>query len=94
MWWGLQGHVARSIERVALWSYLLFALSALPMLVPIAVGLVERSRTRRYVVGAFGVVAIAVGTALATAMFRGPSPPRSNGGTWPTRSMVSEVAAT
>lgn len=72
VWWGLRGDVARSIERVALWSYLLFALSALPVLVPIAVGLVERSMTRRYLIGAFGVVTIAVAAALASAIFRGP----------------------
>ena len=49
VWWGLKGSVAHSIERVALWSYLVFAFSLLPLLLPIAVGLVEPSHVRRYI---------------------------------------------
>ena len=43
VWWGLQGHVSESIERVGVWIYVLFALAALPALVPVAVLAVERS---------------------------------------------------
>ena len=43
VWWGLQGDVAHAVERVALWAYLLFAFAALPVLIPVAVGLIERS---------------------------------------------------
>ena len=46
MWWGLQGHVSESIERVGVWIYVLFALAALPVLVP-ARGLRGRAFARR-----------------------------------------------
>jgi hypothetical protein len=71
VWWGLQGHVAHNVERVATWMYLLFALAALPVLIAIAVGLVEPDRARQRVIAAFGVLAAAVAIALLTAMFRG-----------------------
>lgn len=72
VWWGLQGHVAHTVERVALWIYLLFALAALPAYLTIAVSLVERSPFRRNVIWAFTGLAVAVSTVLAVAMFRGP----------------------
>ncbi len=72
VWWGLQGHVAHTVERIALWIYLLFALAALPALLTIAVGLVERSPFRRKVIWAFTALAVVVSTVLAVAMFRGP----------------------
>jgi len=71
VWWGLQGHVAESIERVAVWVYVLFALAALPALVPIAVLGVERSASRRRLIGALAVLGIGVGVALGVALFRG-----------------------
>jgi len=71
VWWGLQGRVSSSIGRVSIWIYLLFALAALPALVPVAVLAIERSEVRRRVIFAFSVLGIAVGVALGTAMFRG-----------------------
>jgi hypothetical protein len=71
VWWGLQGHVAHSVERVSTWLYLLFAFTALPVLIAIAVGLIEPERTRRRAIAAFGILAAVVAVALATAMFRG-----------------------
>ena len=71
VWLGLQGHVSESIERVGIWIYMFFALAALPMLVPIAVFAVERSATRRRVIGAFSALGIAVGVSLGVALFRG-----------------------
>ncbi len=47
VWWGLQGSVSHAVERVAVWTYLLFAFGALPVLIPVAVGLVEPLRERR-----------------------------------------------
>ena len=35
VWWGLQGGVSESLERVGIWVYVLFALVALPVLVPV-----------------------------------------------------------
>src|SRR3954447_4182904 len=72
VWWGLQGHVAHTVERAALWIYLLFALAALPTYLTIAVGLLERSRFRRNAIWACAVLAAAVSTVLAVSMFRGP----------------------
>jgi hypothetical protein len=72
VWWGLDDQVAHTVERAALWAYLLFALAVLPVLLPIAVGLVERSPVRRRVIGGFGVLGGTVAIALAVAVFRGP----------------------
>jgi hypothetical protein len=71
VWLGLQGHVSEAIERVGVWTYLLFALAALPALVPLAVFTVERSDVRRRLVGALAALGIAVGVSLGVAVFRG-----------------------
>jgi hypothetical protein len=71
VWWGLQGHVAHAVERVAVWIYLLFALVALPAFLTVAVGLVERSAQRRKVIWACAGVAGAISAVLATAIFQG-----------------------
>ena len=71
VWWGLQGHVAHSVERAALWVYLLFALAALPPYLTVAVGLVERSPVRRKIIWVYTAVAVAVGAVLAGAMLGG-----------------------
>ncbi len=34
VWWRIQGHVSREIGNVAMWIYLVFALVAVPSLVP------------------------------------------------------------
>lgn len=72
VWWGLQGHVSESVERVAVWMWLLFAFVVLPVLLPIAVDLVEQSKPRRLLIGAFAGIGIVVAAALAIAIFRGP----------------------
>ncbi len=71
VWLGLEGHVSESIERVGVWVYLLFALAALPALVPVAVLAVERSATRRRLIAPMAALGIAVGVSLAVALFRG-----------------------
>ena len=71
VWLGLQGHVSESIERVGVWVYLIFALAALPAIVPVAVFAVERSAARRKIIAAFAALGIAVGVSLAVAVFRG-----------------------
>ncbi|HEV7524716.1 MAG TPA: DUF6629 family protein [Acidimicrobiia bacterium] len=71
VWWGLQGHVSESVERVGVWVYMLFALAALPALVPVAVFAIEPSAGRRRVVASFAALGIAVGVALASSLFRG-----------------------
>jgi len=72
VWWGVQDHVAHPIERVAVWTYLLIAFAALPIVVPVAVGLVERSAMRRRIIVAFGALGVAVAVALTISLFRGP----------------------
>ena len=71
VWWGLQGHVSESIGRVGVWIYMLFALAALPVLVPIAVLAVERSAGRRRLIAALAALGIGVGVALGVSLFRG-----------------------
>jgi hypothetical protein len=71
VWWGLQGRVADVVQSVAVWMYLIFALALVPVLVPLAVGLVERKLGRRRVIAACGVLGAVVGVALAVPMFRG-----------------------
>lgn len=48
VWWGLQGHVPEHVGHVAMWIYLLFALVVLPLLVPVALALFERSPRLRW----------------------------------------------
>lgn len=79
VWWGLQGHVAISVERVAVWIWLLFAFVALPVLLPIAVELVERSKFRRRVIAVCAGLGLAVGVSLAIAIFHGPISARIQG---------------
>ncbi|HEY5173707.1 MAG TPA: DUF6629 family protein [Acidimicrobiia bacterium] len=71
VWLGLQGRVSESLERIGVWVYILFALAALPALVPLAVLAVERSRARRRLISVLAVLGIAVGVSLAVALFRG-----------------------
>lgn len=71
VWWGLQGRVSESIGRVGVWIYMLFALAALPVLVPIAVLAVERSAGRRRLIAALAALGIGVGVALGVSLFRG-----------------------
>jgi hypothetical protein len=71
VWWGLQDHVPHSVERTATWIYLLFAFAALPVLIAIAVAMVEPSRGRRRAIVAFGALGGGVAIALTSAMFRG-----------------------
>jgi hypothetical protein len=79
VWWGLQGHVSLSVERAAVWVWLLFAFVALPVLLPVAVELVERSRIRRRLIGGFSGLGLVVGVALAIKIFRGPIGARIEG---------------
>jgi hypothetical protein len=71
VWLGLQGRVSESLERVGVWVYLLFALAALPALVPLAVLAVERVAGRRRLIAVFAMLGVAVGISLAIAVFRG-----------------------
>lgn len=72
VWWGLEGRVPWTLGRAALWAYLLFALVALPVLVPVAVGLVETDRRRRRIITALGTGGAVLGGGLLLTLLRGP----------------------
>ena len=71
VWWGLQGRVSESVGRVSVWIYVLFALAALPVLVPLAVLAVEQSAGRRRLIAVLAALGIGVGVALGVSLFRG-----------------------
>ena len=72
VWLGLQGHLPHTVERVALWGYLLIAFVLLPVFVPVAVLLNEPSLRRRLAMVPLAALGVAVSTDLAVAMVRGP----------------------
>jgi len=74
---GLQGHVSESVERVAVWIWLLFASSRLPCCCRSQADLVERSEVRRRVISAFAGIGLVVAIALAIAIFGVRSTQRS-----------------
>lgn len=47
VWAGVDGDVSAGLARAASWTYVVFALPLLPLLVPVAVWLVEDARHRR-----------------------------------------------
>ena len=47
VWWGLQGHVPSAIGHIATWIYLAFAFVVLPVLVPVAILVLEPTERRR-----------------------------------------------
>jgi hypothetical protein len=71
VWLGLQGRISESVGRVGIWIYMVFALAALHMLVPIAVFAIERSPARRRVIAACMALGTGVGVALGVSLFRG-----------------------
>jgi hypothetical protein len=72
VWWGLQGHVASEIGRVATWVYLLFAFVVLPVYVPTAVLILEPPGRRRLTIAPFVALGAVVSGVLLAAMVRGP----------------------
>jgi len=72
VWWGLQGHVAATVGRVATWSYLLFAFVVLPVYVPASIRAIEPPGRRRSVMAGFVGLGAAVSAVLLTAMVTGP----------------------
>jgi len=72
VWWGLQGHVATSVGRAALWTYLLVAFVALPIGIPLAVRAFEPDRRRRWLMDVFAAIGLVVGLYLFIEILRGP----------------------
>ncbi len=71
VWVGLQGRVAEDVWRPAVGIYLAIAFGVLPVLVPIAVGVLEPAPRRRLVRG-FVLAGAAVSLVLMYAVVRGP----------------------
>jgi hypothetical protein len=72
VWFGLQGHVSPAVGRVALWIFLLIAFVVLPIYVPVAVLLLEPTRSRRLRIAPFAILGAGVAAVLLAAMVRGP----------------------
>ena len=72
VWLWLQGHVPRGAGRLALWAYLLIALVALPVFVPVAVIALEPTKQRKLMMTPFAVLGTVTAAVLLTAMISGP----------------------
>jgi hypothetical protein len=72
VWLGLQGHEPQSLERIALWAYLLIAFVVLPIYVPLAVLFNEPSRRRQKVMAPLVALGALVAIILFATMVRGP----------------------
>jgi hypothetical protein len=74
VWWGLQGHVPWNVGRFAMWLYLIIAFVVLPILVPLAVLVVEPTPTHRRRMIPFVTLGVIVSVLLAWGLTRGPVP--------------------
>ncbi len=72
VWLWLQGHVPRGVGHVALWAYLLIAFVVLPVLVPLAVIMLEPTRRRKWMMVPFASIGTVIAVVLFAAMVRGP----------------------
>jgi len=72
VWLGLQGHMPHTVERIALWAYLLIAFVVLPVFVPLAVLSNEPLRRRRLAMAPLVALGLVVAGVLFAAMVRGP----------------------
>ena len=73
VWLWLQGHVPRGVGHVALWAYLLIAFVVLPVLVPLAVIVLEPTRRRKWMMGPFASIGAVIAVVLFAAMVRARS---------------------
>jgi hypothetical protein len=72
VWWGLQGHVAAEVGRVATWVYLAFAFVVLPVYIPAMVLSLEPAGPRRSAMAVFIALGGVVSGILLAAMLVGP----------------------
>jgi len=72
VWWGVDGQVPHSVGRVALWMYLLIAFVVLPILVPVAVLVLEPTARRRRHMAPFVVLGVAISAVLLTGLLGAP----------------------
>jgi hypothetical protein len=72
VWWQLRGEVPHEVGRVATWLYLLIAMVVVPVLVPLAVMMLEPTRRRRLTIAPFVLLGTAVAVVLLVTMLHGP----------------------
>ncbi|MGD0883007.1 MAG: DUF6629 family protein [Acidimicrobiales bacterium] len=70
VWWSLRGMVSPRIGTVAMWIYLLFALVLLPVIAPLLVLGIERTRARRLRIVPFVALGAVTGAILLHSMLR------------------------
>jgi cytochrome b561 len=78
VWWGLEGHFSEGVWRFATWWYLAIAFGLLPVLVPVAVTMLEPVASRRRA-SIFVTLGVAVAAVLMYAVVRGPVEARIEG---------------
>jgi hypothetical protein len=71
VWWGLRGDVPAGLGRVAMWVYLLFALVALPVIVPVLLVYTEPMRARRWRYLPFVLLGVVTATVILETMLAG-----------------------
>ncbi len=71
VWWGLRGLIPAQVGTVAMWIYLIFALVLLPVIAPLLVLGLERTRARRWRIAPFVALGVAVGGVELAAMLQG-----------------------
>ena len=71
VWWQLRGDVPLEVGRAATWLYLLVALVVVPVLVPVAVMMLEPTPRRRLAIAPFALLGAAVAVVLLVTMLHG-----------------------
>lgn len=79
VWWGLTGDIAASTGRLAMWLYLVFAVCALPVLVPLAVRAVEPDTGRRRAMAWLGLTGTLLAGVYLIGLVQGPITVRIEG---------------
>lgn len=72
VWWQLRGDLPTEIGRAATWLYLLIALVVVPVLVPLAVMMLEPTRRRQLTIAPFVLLGTGVAFVLLMTMLRSP----------------------
>jgi hypothetical protein len=72
VWFSLQNHVPHLAGRIAMWIYLVIAFVVVPILVPLAILVLEPTRRRRWLIAPFLVLGTGVAIVLLATMLRGP----------------------
>jgi hypothetical protein len=72
VWEQLRGGMPYEVGRVAMWMYLIIAMVIVPILVPLAVMMLEPTRLRRLTIAPFVLLGTAAAVVLLLTMLHGP----------------------